>query len=171
MLFGSYAYGTPHEGSDIDLAIVSPDFSKMGRLERLEFLEEVAWNAQTHQIEAVGFTEAELREASHTNVLGEIRDRGVVVSISEKALESQAVQEERPAYTVEGDDDQKTVRRPDPILYGWDDGKLYFFDESGKEQCVNDHSELFNRLIEICTDYFRQNVPRHKTIVPKPRDQ
>jgi len=160
VLFGSYAYGNPHEGSDIDLAIVSPDFGKMGRLERLEFLEEVAWNAQTHKIEAVGFTEEELQEAGNANVLSEIRDRGVVVSVTEKPFEPQAVQEERPAYALE---DKNAARRPKPSLYGWDDGKLYFFDESGKEQCVSDHSELLNRLVEICDDYFRQNAPRHKS--------
>jgi len=157
LLFGSYAYGQPHAGSDIDLAVVSPDFATMNRLERLEFLERVAWDANAHHLEPVGFTEDELREAGNTNVLGEIRDRGVVVSVAAKALEPLAVQEERPAYAVEGDDDRKTVRKPDPSLYGWDDGKLYFFDELGKEQCVNDHPELFKRLVEICTEYLRRN--------------
>ena len=75
LLFGSYAYGRPQVGSDIDLAVVSPDFEWMSRLERLEFLERIAWEAKTHDIESVGFTEDELRNAGNTNVLSEIRDR------------------------------------------------------------------------------------------------
>ena len=100
MLFGSYAYGTPHEGSDIDLAIVSPDFTKMARLERLQFLEEIAWKAQTHQIEPVGFTSEELESASITSVLSEIRDQGVIVSLDTAIHEPLAVREEGPTYTA-----------------------------------------------------------------------
>lgn len=100
LLYGSYAYGTPHEGSDIDLAIVSPDFARMGRLERLEFLEGVAWAARTSKIEPVGFTEEELRDAGNTNVLSEIRERGVVIPIDESLTEPLAVREDRPAYSA-----------------------------------------------------------------------
>ena len=37
ILFGSYAKGTNHEDSDIDLAIFSDDFSNMERIEALKF--------------------------------------------------------------------------------------------------------------------------------------
>jgi hypothetical protein len=40
-------------------------------------------------------------------------------------------------------------------LYGWDDGKVYFFDEeTRKEWCITDEEELYNRLIKICEEYF-----------------
>jgi predicted nucleotidyltransferase len=106
VLFGSYAYGTPHEGSDVDLAIVSPDFAKMARLERLEFLEEIAWKAQTHQIEPVGFTNEELASAGIMSVLSEIRDRGMIVDLSGTALKSLAVREDRTDYRA-GDDKEQ----------------------------------------------------------------
>jgi len=105
VLYGSYAYGNPHDCSDIDLAIVSPDFGAMNRLERLEFLERVAWDADTHYIEPVGFTEDELQTAGKTSVLSEIRDRGVVVSIADATIEPLAVRDDRADYSVEEDGD------------------------------------------------------------------
>lgn len=38
VLFGSYAKGTPHEFSDIDLAIFSDYFKDMSRIDSLRFL-------------------------------------------------------------------------------------------------------------------------------------
>src|SRR3989304_3864733 len=96
ILFGSYAYGIPHEGSDIDLAVVSPDFAKLSRLERLEFLEEIAWDAQTHHIEPVGFTSEELESASITSVLSEIRDRGVIIPVSTGPIGPLVLRDNRP---------------------------------------------------------------------------
>ena len=40
-------------------------------------------------------------------------------------------------------------------LYGWDDGKLYFWDEKrSKEWCVSDEKELYNKLLKMCIEYF-----------------
>jgi len=101
VLFGSYAYGEPHEGSDIDLVIVSPDFAKMNRLERLEFLERIAWDSNSHHIEPVGFTQEELQNASRTSVLSEIRERGVTIGLHEASAEPSLVREQRPDYSIE----------------------------------------------------------------------
>jgi len=38
ILFGSYANGNPHEGSDIDLVVVSPDFQNKGLWERIKMV-------------------------------------------------------------------------------------------------------------------------------------
>ncbi len=55
MLFGSYASGTQHEGSDIDLVVVSSDWAKYNDIERLETLG-IAAGRILEPVEAVGFT-------------------------------------------------------------------------------------------------------------------
>jgi predicted nucleotidyltransferase len=79
VLFGSRAYGQPHEWSDIDLAVVSVSFVGLGRVARLEWLERVAWAAQAHAVEPVGFTPQEYAEASELSLLGEVREKGIIV--------------------------------------------------------------------------------------------
>lgn len=46
----------------------------------------------------------------------------------------------------------------EPRLHGWDDEKVYFFDETGMEWCVSDYPDLLARLTEICRDYFAQKM-------------
>ena len=42
------------------------------------------------------------------------------------------------------------------ILHGWDDEKIYFWDEEeGKEWCVTDEEGLYNQLLGICIEYFK----------------
>jgi len=42
-------------------------------------------------------------------------------------------------------------------LHGWDDEKVYFFDErNGQEWCVTDESELYEELVQICKKYFEK---------------
>ncbi len=60
-LFGSYAKETPREGSDIDLIVVSSDWSRMGRRERLELLG-VAAARMLEPIQAQGFTPDEAKD-------------------------------------------------------------------------------------------------------------
>ncbi len=79
ILFGSHAYGRPHEWSDIDVAIISPTFAGLGRVARLEWLERVAWESKAHAVEAVGLTPEEYAEASELSLLGEVRERGITV--------------------------------------------------------------------------------------------
>jgi len=79
ILFGSYAYGRPHEWSDVDIAVVSPSFASVGRIARLEWLERLAWEAQAHAIEPVGLTPEEYAQASDLSLLGEVREKGIVV--------------------------------------------------------------------------------------------
>ncbi len=79
ILFGSHAYGRPPEWSDIDVAIISPTFAGLGRVARLEWLERVAWESKAHAVEAVGLTPEEYAEASELSLLGEVREKGIVV--------------------------------------------------------------------------------------------
>jgi uncharacterized protein len=58
-LYGSYARGSPHDGSDIDLVVVSPDFGRMNMRERLELLG-LASVKIMEPIQAYGLTPEEL---------------------------------------------------------------------------------------------------------------
>jgi predicted nucleotidyltransferase len=62
LLFGSHARGEAREGSDVDLIIVSPDWARLNRRERLELLGVVAVRIM-ESIQAQGFTPDEI--ASH----------------------------------------------------------------------------------------------------------
>ena len=79
ILYGSYAYGTPREGSDIDLMVLSSAFEEMPYPRRLERLSVLAWRAGVGDIEALGCTPEEFEQASDLSLLGEIRERGIVV--------------------------------------------------------------------------------------------
>lgn len=44
-------------------------------------------------------------------------------------------------------------------LHGWDDEKIYFWEEeSGQELCVSDEEELYNQLVKICREYFKNKL-------------
>jgi hypothetical protein len=79
ILYGSYAYGMPREGSDIDLMVLSSAFEEMPYPRRLECLSVLAWRAGVGDIEALGCTPEEFEQASDLSFLGEIRERGIVV--------------------------------------------------------------------------------------------
>jgi hypothetical protein len=79
ILYGSYAYGTPREGSDVDLLVLSEDFAQMAKVLRHQRLGWLAWQAGTDYIQPIGFTCKEFEQASDLSLLGEIRERGVVV--------------------------------------------------------------------------------------------
>ncbi len=79
VLFGSHAYGRPHQWSDIDIAVISSAFASLGGIARLEWLERIAWEAAAHAVEPVGLTPEEYAQASDLSLLGEVREKGVVV--------------------------------------------------------------------------------------------
>ena len=58
VLFGSYAEGTFKDGSDIDLIVVSEDFSGKGYWERIDLLAEAVYEV-FQPIEAVAMTPQE----------------------------------------------------------------------------------------------------------------
>jgi hypothetical protein len=45
-------------------------------------------------------------------------------------------------------------------LYGWDDGSIYFMDDHNKEWCVTEEKDLYDRLTQLCTDYFKNKSPQ-----------
>ena len=78
VLFGSHSKGRAHEYSDIDLIIVSEDFSRMNLRQRLEVLG-IAAARIMKPVEAKGYTLAEIKKASPLNFLGEALSSGVLV--------------------------------------------------------------------------------------------
>ncbi|MFH1030126.1 MAG: nucleotidyltransferase domain-containing protein [bacterium] len=59
-LFGSFAYGNPNKHSDVDLAVISPDFTKKKYRNRLQWLSRMRDDV-TYQIamDVVGYTPKE----------------------------------------------------------------------------------------------------------------
>ena len=106
ILFGSHAYGHPHEWSDVDIAVISSAFARLRGVARLEWLERVAWEAKAHAVEPVGFTWEEYVEASDLSLLGEVREKGIIVydaahpgrtpavALRERQVEYESVEEE-----------------------------------------------------------------------------
>jgi predicted nucleotidyltransferase len=60
LLYGSQATGTAHEGSDIDLIVISRDWKKYNHRERLELLG-VASARILEPVQAQGFTPNEIK--------------------------------------------------------------------------------------------------------------
>ena len=77
ILFGSYARGTPRDWSDVDVAVVSPEWEGISRQERMIMLGRWAWEAGAQWVEPVGYTPAELAQAYPGSFLGDIRDKGI----------------------------------------------------------------------------------------------
>jgi predicted nucleotidyltransferase len=103
-LYGSYAYGVPRSRSDVDLVVLSEDF-RMDRRHRQEQLAIWAWQAGVGDIEALGLTPEEFEVSSDLSLLGEVRERGVVVYdvAQPERTPAIALQEQQVEYRHEGD--------------------------------------------------------------------
>jgi predicted nucleotidyltransferase len=78
VLFGAHARGDADEWSDIDLAVVSPDFARMSHPKLMDLLVEVSL-AVDPAVEIRPYTPRDLRERRPTNFLGHIVAEGRVV--------------------------------------------------------------------------------------------
>lgn len=78
IVFGSYAKGTPHEWSDIDLCVVSPRFTDW--FDALQYL----WRSRLKDtgltIEPIGMTPEDLAE--DTSLTAEIKKHGIEIPLS-----------------------------------------------------------------------------------------
>jgi predicted nucleotidyltransferase len=77
VLFGSRAVGTARDDSDVDLAIVSPDFGR-DRHEEGTLLHQAAWRIDP-RIEPVPVSSAAWRDDDWVPLIHELRTRGVVI--------------------------------------------------------------------------------------------
>ena len=76
-LYGSYARDTRHEGSDIDLIVVSPDFVRLNLRERLELLGTAAARI-LEPIQAYGLTHEEIEQHTLTPFWADILEHEAV---------------------------------------------------------------------------------------------
>ncbi|MBI2832534.1 MAG: nucleotidyltransferase domain-containing protein [Chloroflexi bacterium] len=76
-LFGSYAQGNQHEGSDLDLVVISEDFSQLGLLERMELLGLAAGRLK-EPIQAYGFTPEEIESGALPPFLKEVLEHEAI---------------------------------------------------------------------------------------------
>jgi predicted nucleotidyltransferase len=75
ILYGSYASGKVHVGSDIDLAIVSPDFGK-DRFEEGKMLLQIAWRVDP-RIEPIPISSESYENDTWIPIIYEIRKKGI----------------------------------------------------------------------------------------------
>lgn len=76
IVYGSYPNGSATTGSDIDVAVVSDDFGKISRSNRLRILDQAARFIRP-EIVAVGLTEDELEKAPEGTIIGQIKTTGM----------------------------------------------------------------------------------------------
>jgi predicted nucleotidyltransferase len=77
ILYGSYYNGTPNKNSDIDLAIISPDFQSENIVKKQEMLGNAIFNIK-EPIEILGYS---LKEYKQQNIafLSEIKNNGKII--------------------------------------------------------------------------------------------
>lgn len=78
ILFGSHARGEADVWSDVDLAVISPDFGRMSPRKVMNLLVKVVL-AVDPCVEIRPYTPKDLKEARPTNFLGHILKEGMVV--------------------------------------------------------------------------------------------
>ncbi|MBZ0159422.1 MAG: nucleotidyltransferase domain-containing protein [bacterium] len=78
VLFGSHARGEADAWSDVDLAVISPDFARMSHRQVMDLLVETVLETDP-SVEIRPYTPSDLREARPTNFLGHILAEGKVV--------------------------------------------------------------------------------------------
>ena len=77
VVYSSYASGKTHAGSDLDLAIISPDFGK-DRFEEGKMLHRVAWRIDP-RIETVPISSESFENDTWIPLIHEIRSNGIEI--------------------------------------------------------------------------------------------
>lgn len=76
--FGSYARGNPRPYSDIDVAVISPDFNEMDEIKAMQFLSLEAKDSEA-LIEPISFPSKELKHIEKGSFLDYILKNGRIV--------------------------------------------------------------------------------------------
>jgi len=80
ILYGSFVSGNTHEGSDIDLAVVSPDFGQ-DRYEEGKMLFQIAWRVDP-RIEPVPISSESYQNDTWLPLIHAVREKGVEIRIA-----------------------------------------------------------------------------------------
>jgi predicted nucleotidyltransferase len=92
ILFGSHASGHPDEWSDIDIAVISPQFDALSLLERYEQLGLA--NRELHApLDIVGFSPSHIAQCEPESFLAEILRTGVEVPVHPRKQASHQLEE------------------------------------------------------------------------------
>lgn len=78
LLFGSFAYGSPTKHSDVDLAVVSPDFNNMAFGKRMDWLEKKRDKlTDAIAMDIIGYTPREFRYIDKESaIMAEAKKKG-----------------------------------------------------------------------------------------------
>ena len=80
VLYGSYASGNIHSGSDLDLAIISPDFGK-DRFEEGKILLRMAWRVDP-RIEPIPISSESYKNDTWVPLIYEIKKKGIEIQLT-----------------------------------------------------------------------------------------
>lgn len=81
ILFGSYARGSPKDESDIDVALVSPDFAQKDEMEILQDLSRKAMKIDT-SLEVVAFAPEELISPDPRSFSYQVKTSGISIAVN-----------------------------------------------------------------------------------------
>ena len=79
-LYGSYARGISKDGSDIDIAVISPDFGK-DRYEEGKLLRQLAWRIDT-RLEPVPISSESFLNDDWIPLIHEIKTNGIPIEVA-----------------------------------------------------------------------------------------
>lgn len=68
ILYGSQATGTAHDGSDVDIVVISADFARFPSIGRLEMLSRIAWKS-SYPLEILGYTPEEVKGKAGKSII------------------------------------------------------------------------------------------------------
>ncbi len=68
ILYGSQTTGAVHDGSDVDIVVISPDFERFPSLGRLEMLARIAWKSN-YPLEILGYTPDEVKDKAGKSII------------------------------------------------------------------------------------------------------
>lgn len=80
ILYGSYAKGVPHRGSDIDICLISKKFGKNPH-EEGKYLFRKLWQLKNANIEPVGYSPKDFYSKIKSPLINEIQKNGIELKI------------------------------------------------------------------------------------------